>query len=114
MYEAVPSVGFSVDIMIANGVGVSNVADPRHGSVFPRWGDWVKPRAHMEAAAAYARRSLGTLLAKVVSRSCLTTLLPCLLNRRDTYSRRMCTLVVYSTAVSSQLTANLAPSATTV
>ena len=32
MYEAVPSVGFSVDIMIANGVGVSlpdNVADPR-------------------------------------------------------------------------------------
>ena len=62
--------------------------------------------------------TIGTLLAKVVSRSCLTTLLPCLLNRRDTYSRRqarrMCTLVVYSTAVSSQLTANLAPSATAV
>ena len=32
MYEAVPSVGFSVNIMIANGVSVSlpdNVADPR-------------------------------------------------------------------------------------
>ena len=58
--------------------------------------------------------TIGTLLAKVVSRSCLTTLLLCLLNRHDTYSRRMCTLVVYSTAVSSQLTANLAPSTTAV
>ena len=56
--------------------------------------------------------TLGTLLAKVVSRSCLTTLLSCLLNRCDTYSRRMCTLVVYSTAVSSQLTWQ--PSATAV